>query len=88
MISLSTVIEVASSNPITVPCFCRGFFRYFFNLFIYLKIKVIIISKPFGLLNIALMKANIAYLIELMNSVASRICVFVFDNIPFDGQFI
>ena len=26
--------------------------------------------------------------IELMHSVASRICVFVFDNVPFDGHFV
>ena len=37
--------------------------------------------KTFGLLNIALMTANNAYPIELMNLVAFRICVFVFDNV-------
>ena len=47
-----------------------------------------IISKPFGLPNIALMTEKNAYLIELMHSVASRICVFVFDNVLFDGHFV
>ena len=46
-----------------------------------------IISKPFGLSNIALMTEKNAYHIELMHSVASRICVFVFDNVLFDFSF-
>ena len=79
---LTTVIEVTSSNPVTVPCF----FLDFIFLSIYLKIYFIIISKPFGLLNIALMAANNAYPIEVMHSVESRICVFVFDNVLFDGH--
>ena len=45
-------------------------------------------SKPFWLLNIALMTANNVYHIELMHSVASRISVFVFDNVPFDEHFV
>ena len=85
-------MEVASSNPVTPPCvfFFVFVFRFyiFMNKFIYLKIKFIIISKPFWLLNIALMTANDAYPIELMHSVASRICVFVFDNVQFDGHFV
>ena len=35
-----------------------------------------------------LMTLTNAYPIELMHSVASRICVFVFDNVPFDGHFV
>ena len=66
---------------------CYFPFYIFINLFIYLN-NFIIISKPFGLLNIALMTANNAYPIELMHSVASRICVIVFDNVPFDGHFV
>ena len=33
------------------------------------------------------MTANNAYHFELMHLVASRICVFVFDNVSFDGHF-
>ena len=51
--------------------------------FIYLEVLFkIIIKKPFGLIDIALMIASNAYPIELMHSVASRIRVFVFDNVP------
>ena len=68
------------------------FFRfYIFYQFIYLfDLKYIIHNyfKPFGLMNIALMTANKAYPIELMHSVASLICVFVFDSVPFDGYFV
>ena len=53
----------------------------YLHQFIYLEVLfIIIISKPFGLINIALMIASNAYPIELMHSVASHICVFVFDN--------
>ena len=77
------------SNPVTVPCFLR--FYIFINLFTYLHVfkdLFIIISKPVGLLNIALMTKNNAYPIGLMHLVASSICVFVFDNVPFDGHFV
>ena len=72
------------------PCVLCVFLRFyiFINLIIYLKILFIIVSKPFGLLNIALKTANNAYPIELMHSVASRVCVFVFDNVPFDVHFV
>ena len=88
---LFTVIEVPTLNPVIVPCFlCIFFLRFytFINLFIYLKIRFKIISKPFGLLNIAYMTANYAFPIEFMHSVAFRICVFGFVNIPFDGHLV
>ena len=44
------------------------------------------IIKPFRLLNITLMTANNAYHTESMHSVASRKCVFAFNNVPFDDQ--
>ena len=40
------------------------------------------------MLNITIMTANNAYPIELMHSVAYRICVIVVDNVPFDGHFV
>ena len=70
-------MEGASSNPVTVPCFSFSFF-FFFRFYIFINLfffRFIIISKPFRLINIALMTANNAYPIELMHSVVSRIYV-------------
>ena len=41
-------------------------------------------SNSLQWLNIALMTANSSYRIELMHSVASRICVFMFAYVPFE----
>ena len=80
---LSTVIEVASSKThhcTLFLCVCFSIL-YFINLFIYLKKLFIIISKPFGLLNIALMTANNAHPIELMHSVASYVFSCLMDTL-------
>ena len=69
------------------------FFVFFFDfifLLIHLFIDIFItISKPFRLINIALMTANNAYYpIELMHSVVSPHIGQVFDNVLFDGHFV
>ena len=73
------------------PRHCTLFFFFFFFDLYYLFISrynCLKIIKPFGLLNIALLTANNAYHTESMHSVASRICVFAFDNVPFDGHLV
>ena len=61
----------------------------YFHQFIILFIDIIHNHfQTIGLLNIALKAASNAYTFESMHSVASRICVFVFDNVPFDGHFV
>ena len=57
------------------------------NLFIF-RYNSYSFFKLFWLLNIALMTPNDAYSIESMHSVASRICVFMFDDVPFYGHFV
>ena len=77
-------MEVASSNPVTVPCFFS--FMFLFYICIYLQIQ----SFECNSLSFPnhLMTTNNAYPTELMHSVSSRICLFVFDNAPFDGHFV
>ena len=78
---LTAVIEVASSNPVTLP--------FYFHQFIYLFIDII--HNHFQSIWVAEYRSNDsnnAYPIALMHSVSSRICVFVFDNVPFNGHFV
>ena len=46
------------------------------------------LEVAFRLLSITLMTANSTYPIELMHSVACRMCIFVFANVPFKGHFV
>ena len=90
---LSTVMEVASLNPVTMPHFIIFFFRYyiFINLSIHRYNCLNIIHNHFQTIWVAVYRfngSNNTYPIELTHSVASRICVFVFNNVPFDGHFV
>ena len=81
------VIQVASSNPVTVPCFFFSIlyfyqFIYIFKDIIHNHLQTIWVAEN------RFNDTNNAYPIELMRSVASRICIFVFDNVPFDGHFV
>ena len=79
---LSTAIEVASSNPVTVL-----FFLFLSIIYLF----IVIINNNFQTIWAAEYRFNdskqcITY--EVMHSVASLNCVSVFDNVPFDGHFV
>ena len=60
-----------------------------YSFYILINLFIDIIHNHYQtILNIALMTEKDAYPIELMHSVASRICVFVFVNVPFEGHFV
>ena len=68
------------------PRHLPSFFDFIFYQFIYLTI-----NNHFKHIWVAEYRFNDsknAYPIELMHSVASRVWVFVFDNVLFDGRFV
>ena len=73
-------MEVARSNPVTVPCFCL----FFDLIFLLINLFIDIIHDYFQIILIAEYRFNV----ELMHSAASRICDFVFHNIQFSGHFV
>ena len=88
---LSTVMEGASSNPVTLPCVF--FFSFFFFDFIFLSIYLFIdiIHYHFQTISVDKYRFNdckqcIPYRVDAFSGISHIRSVF--DNVPFDGHFV